>query len=334
MVQLVLLDDKDEHVWDDLVASFETGTVFHTLAWMRVVEKLHHAEMMPFGIFDGSDLVGVFPLFRARRGPLTVLASPLGGVGYGGPLVDRSYYNAVIDQLDSVLTRYNTDYIEFRSLDSLASFADAGYTVREFHTIVVSLEQTLEQLWANAKGVCRTAVRRARKSDVEIVEAKDKSFLHVYYDMAVDTYAKSNRPPPHSREDYGAVWDILRPYGRLKVLLAQHEGRVIAGAIFLRFHDRLYYWDGAAYRAYYRLRPNNLLHWTLIEWGASNGLREYDMLGANIPSIARFKKSFGGDLRAYTYAHKETTVWARVGRRLYLRLVPQIRRFQDKIWLA
>jgi lipid II:glycine glycyltransferase (peptidoglycan interpeptide bridge formation enzyme) len=105
----------------------------------------------------------------------------------------------------------------------------------------------------------------------------------------------------------------------------------VAGGIFLQFCNRVYYWDGASFQAHYRLAANNLLHWHLIEWGASNGMTQYDMLGANITSIASFKQSFGGELRTYTYAYKDTTLLAYIGRRLYLWLVPQIRHVQFRL---
>jgi hypothetical protein len=333
MIRLELLENCDEQVWDDLVATFEGGTIFHTLAWMRVIEKLYRAERLPFGIFDGSDLIGVLPLFRTRRGPLTVLASPLGGVGYGGPLAGKSHYRAVIEQLDSLLKRCGADYLEFRSLERLApaTLADRQYTVQELQTYVLSLDQSPQEMWANLKGECRTAIRKAWKANVDIVEATDKDFLDVYYEMAEDTYSKANRPPPLSLQDYSAVWNVLRPYDRIRVLLARHEGQVVAGGIFLHFSNKVYYWDGASFRVYYRLNANNLLQWALIEWGANNSLTEYDFMGANIPSITRFKKSFGGELRTYTYAYKDATLGAYLGRRLYLWLVPRIQRVRFRL---
>jgi hypothetical protein len=333
MIRLELLEDCDERVWDDLVASFEGGTVFHTLAWMRVIEKLYGAEKLPFGIFESSEMVGVFPLFRVRRGPLTVLASPLGGVGYGGPLVRKSQYRVVIEQLDFWCRRLGADYVEFRALARLspATLNGRHYTVQELQTVVLPLSQGSQNLWSNLKGVCRKAIRKAWKENVKVEEATDKSFLDVYYAMAADTYRKSNRLPPYSIRDYSTVWDILRPVSRIKVLLAKYEGQVVAGVIFLCFGDKVYGWDGASFPAYYELNSNNLLHWTLIEWAASNGLTQYDMMGANIPSIARFKMSFGGKLQAYTYAYKDATVPAYIGRRLYGWLLPRIRQMRFRL---
>lgn len=330
MIRFELLDNCCEQIWDNVVAGFEEGTIFHTMAWMQVVEKLYGAEKLPMGIFDGSDLLGVFPFFCIRRGPIKILGSPLGGVGYGGPLIRKTFYRAVIEQVDGLLKHLGTGYIGFRSLAPLSpkTLTDNHYGIQELKTIILPLNQKSQQLWDNLKSECRTAIRKARKNNVRIIEATNKNFLDVYYEMAKDTYKKSNRLPPLSKSAYSVIWDLLKPYDRIRVMLAKHDDQVVAGGIFFHFNNRLYYWDGASFPDYYSLCPNNLLHWSLIEWGANNGVTQYDMLGANIPSIAKFKLSFGGDLRTYTYAYKDATLPAYIGRRLYQFLIPQIRRVQ------
>lgn len=332
MIRLELLDRCDEQTWDGMVAASESGTIFHTMAWARVIETLHKAQTLPLGIFEGSDLIGVFPLFRVRRGPLTVLASPP-GVGYGGPLVSAPHVLAVMEHLDRLAKHFGGDYIEFRLGNQLTAttLAERRYTVESLPTYRIALKQDLTKLWSNLEQRCRTSIRKALKNGVEIVEATGKGFMDVYYEMVKDTYGRSNRPPPRSPQDYSTVWDILRPYERIKVLLARYENRVIAGLISLPFSDSVYGWDSAAFQAHLSLNANNLLHWTLIEWGASQGLREYDMMGSSTPRIAHFLQSFGGDLRTYTHAYRDLTRSAYIGRRLYRWLVPQIRRIQFRL---
>jgi CelD/BcsL family acetyltransferase involved in cellulose biosynthesis len=333
MLNVKILDEGLEPIWDDLVARLEGGTVFHTWAWMRVIEKQKRVEKLPFGIFDGSELVGILPMFRMRRGPLTILASPLGGDGYGGPLVDRCYHQAVVEQLGALAKRFHADYVELRSWDQRTAIplAAQGYAVENLQTYVLDLARDRQEIWNKLEGNCRTAIRKAQRNGVEIVEAVDRSFLDAYYEIVRDTWSKSNRQPPLTKQDYATVWDILRPQGRVKVLLAQHDGRLVAGRICLCFRDRLYGWESAALRSALPLRPNNLLMWAFIEWGVSNGLTQYDMLGANIPRIARFKQSFGGELRTYVYAYGYVTWQARIGTRLYRWLIPRMRRASYKL---
>ncbi|RME45644.1 MAG: GNAT family N-acetyltransferase [Chloroflexi bacterium] len=332
MLELRRLADSEFQSWDQTVARFADGTVFHTYDWMVTIERLFGIEKLLLGVFRDGQMVGVFPAFRARKGILRVLASPLGGWAtyYGGPLVDISLQNTVLTAFDVLLRRERIDYTEIRypHLSAVQALGKQGYHVEEKQTYVLALDRPIDQLWEGLKSTCRRAVRKAQRSGVEVIEPDRKDFLEDYYELAKDTYRKSNRLPPLSAQQLGIVWDTLKDKDRMKVLLARHAGRTIAGAIFLLFEDKAYYWDGAAYRAGLSMRPNNLIHWTLIEWAASHDYRTYDMLGANMPSIARFKETFGCQLRPFCYAYKSLSWRATLGRAMYRRVMPSLRAWQ------
>ncbi len=114
-------------------------------------------------------------------------------------------------------------------------------------------------------------------------------------------------------------------------MLARKDNDIVAGAIILCFNRHLYFWDGVSFRKFYHLAPNNLLHWNVIEWGFENGMTQYDMMGANIPNIARFKMSFGAHKQSYVLAHKGFTWRASIEKQLRKYVVPQLRRFQVPI---
>ena len=333
MIKFMLLEDSYREKWDDWVARCEEGSIFHTWAWMALTEWLRNAKKLHIGIFNGPEMIGIFPLFRARRGVFTLLASPPGEVGYGGPLIRTDYHQEVYQHLDKLLNLFKSDHIRLRlPRESEAKFlSQQDYKIQYLQTVVVNLNQDSDILWRNLKKECRTAVRKAWKNNVQIDEAIDKSFIDSYFEMSQETFGKAGRLPPRSKQVFDLVWDMLQPLDRIKVLLAHYEGKLVAGGIFLRYNQKVYYWDGASSRESFSVCANNLLHWTMIEWGESNGLSEYDMLGANIPSIARFKKSFGGELRPYMEAYKDMSWQATLGRRFYLWLAPRIRSIQFKL---
>lgn len=335
VLELRRLADSEAQSWDQAVARFAGGTVFHTYDWMTTVGRLFGVEKLPLGVFQDGRMVGVFPAFRARKGILRVLASPLGGWAtyYGGPLVDAPLQNAVLTAFDVLLRQGRVDYTEIRypHLSAVQALGERGYHVEEKHTYVLALDRPHDQLWKGMKSTCRRAVRKAQRSRVEVVEPDQKDFLKDYYELSKDTYRKSNRLPPLSARQLEIVWATLKEKNRVKVLLARHGGRMIAGAIFLLFEDKIYYWDGAACRNGLSMRPNNLIHWTLIEWAASQGYRTYDMLGANIPSIARFKQTFGCGLRPFCYAYKSLSWRAALGRALYRKTMPSLRAWRRRL---
>lgn len=80
------------------------------------------------------------------------------------------------------------------------------------------------------------------------------------------------------------------------------EGLPLAGAIAIRFGDRVSYLYGASTSQHRELMPNYLLQWNMISWAADTGCQVYDFMG--IPhfedvthpnyGVYRFKKGFGG----------------------------------------
>ena len=63
-----------------------------------------------------------------------------------------------------------------------------------------------------------------------------------------------------------------------------------------------------------------------------HGYRTYDMLGANVPSIASFKKTFGCQLQSFCYAYKSLSWRANLGRAMYRKVMPSLRAWQS--WFA
>ncbi len=336
MLRLEPWDNAEATRWDEIVASFDEGSAYHSWAWMEAVARLKNARMMPLGIWHESELVGVLPTFLIRRGPLRQISCCPGGTGYGGPLVREAYQQPFAEQVDALWRTLRADFVEFHSQQPLPQLALAAqrYEVQEFQTIVLSLAPGPEAIWARIDGDCRTGVRKARKSGITVSEATDDSFLDAYYEMSKETWSKSNRPPVYSRRDLGVVWDTLRPHNRIHAFAAWLEGRMIAAAFVLCFNQRLYGLDRAGLREHYRLKPNNLIDWTMIEWAASQGIRSLDMMGANIPGIAQYKSAYGGELRTYIAVRKDLTLAGQVGRWLYLWLVPRWRRLNCSLQRA
>jgi lipid II:glycine glycyltransferase (peptidoglycan interpeptide bridge formation enzyme) len=95
--------------------------------------------------------------------------------------------------------------------------------------------------------------------------------------------------------------DVFRKLGRdrAKLLLALYRDDPVAGAFLLNDNKRFYYWSGASTQTGLSLGANSVIQWKAILLGKEMGLREYDLVGGNIPSVAFFKAGFGGSIRSY-----------------------------------
>lgn len=324
MVELKLLDGSELEKWNKMVARCPRGTVFHTLEWTDALSEVFQVSKLGLGIYQGGELVGILPAFLHKTAIFKLLLSPLHGAGtpYGGPLVESELLGDTFMAWQKFAEEEGVHYIDVGfspqgDIDCDILRAN-GYICERRFTYLLDLNRGVDSLWQRLDQKCRNMVRKSMKNAVKVVEISDVEQLGEYYQMSVDTYAKSHTKPILPLKLYRQLFETLHPKGMLKVLFAQYDGKLVAGAFFPCFDNRIYYWDGASYRDYYRVAPNNLIQWHLIEWAASHGFKSYDMLGANIPTIAAFKKGFGGELVQTAYAYRYNSPMARFGRQIYV----------------
>lgn len=149
--------------------------------------------------------------------------------------------------------------------------------------------------------------------------------------MSAQTYRRQHRPPAIPKRFFHSLAARLGGVGKLRVLLAMYQGTVVAGGLFLVGPDTIYFCDGASLREFGHVRANNLVQWEVIRWGARDRFRTYDMVGANIASIARFKRGFGGQGVDYP-TWKWANGWAaRIGEHGYRALTRVMRPLLAKL---
>ncbi|MBP2144642.1 lipid II:glycine glycyltransferase (peptidoglycan interpeptide bridge formation enzyme) [Methanofollis sp. W23] len=318
MIKFEMLDDGDE--WNRVVRASPYGTVFHTFEWMDVLEQQYKVQKIPLGIFENGDLIGVFPAFLQRKGIFNILVSPLheAATPYAGPVVGNNKLSDVIRAFD--IYSECADYYDITFSPGYVYDDNVleNLDFQERYTYILNLDQSIDIIWKNLNKKCRNAIRKAKKSDVTIVEGNSQRDLEDFWEMIEVTFQKWDTESPISVDYTRAVYDAFSQNEQFKMIFAERDGERIGGAIFLCFADKIYYWQGASYPDYYRYAPNNLIQWHIIQWAVQNGFRIYDMLGANIPSIAKFKSSFGGDLVSYSYLYKSHSSLADAGRGAYV----------------
>ncbi len=336
MLQVVEVDSAEN--WDAILCELGTASVFHRRVWLDLVADLARAKFRPTRIEDNGHTLGLLPLFQLRRGPLRILASPppLAATPYLGPVVASELLPEVFAALAHFAKAQGVAYLELRIAADLPAqvWAPAGFEREERATHVLDLRPGERELWQRALDpACRRAVRKAEREGVTIQEVRLAEVADRYYELAQMVFARHHRPPPLRKEDYLRMDRAIEAGAHARVLAALHRGQIVAAGIFPFDSRTVYYLDGVSDRAAQSLRPNNLLHWEVIRWAAARGLQEYDMVGAGIPGVARFKQTFGTIERPYTYVYRHGNALTRVARRLYAAAIQPWRALQFR-WHA
>jgi len=275
-------------------------------------------------INDRNETVGLIPLELARRGPFKVSGSPLPGLftPYQGPILCEASRNKLNEVIRAAVEISKAHYFaaSLPPTNSEIPGSDGFVNWEPRRTFVIDLSLGREQLWKNLKVETRNQVRQAQRRGVEIYEPETlNDWLEDYYMMHKAVYARQKMKPPAKLSFYQALWENFYKRGQLKVILARISGKTIAGGIFVIYEDIIYFLDGASLREYQQFRANNLIQWYIISWATTIGLHYYDMVGANIPSIAHFKRGFGGTEIEYPYCRTIRGFIGKIGYRLYYR---------------
>ena len=311
--------------WNEFV-HHNGGTIFHTYEWSEILEKNYKTSRKLLGFFEHGELKAAIPLYYHKKGIFTIVSSPLlHSTPYGGFIGEERYVSKAVSHLEEYLKK--VDVINMRTMVSTPDvYSGHGYDVEEKYTYYLPLRgRTEEEIWMSFRGRCRRAIRKGEKNGVVIRDLRDDD-IDRYYEMIEMTYEKWNIPPPLKKQH---LIDVLNTFPReenVKALVAERDGIVLSGAVFLIYNSVVYYWDGCSDPEYYKYSPNNLLHWELIKWALQRGLDTYDMVGANMESIARFKESFSPVLKTYYDVTKVFNPLAKAGKKLYTYVISREKR--------
>jgi lipid II:glycine glycyltransferase (peptidoglycan interpeptide bridge formation enzyme) len=180
----------------------------------------------------------------------------------------------------------------------------SGVDVQPPSTVVVDIRPDEDEILAAMKPKWRYNIGLASRRGVRVVEDRGGR-LSDWYRLHAETAAR-DRITIHSEDYYRTLFDLSRTYGagapEFHLLLAEAEGRIIAGIIVALRRPRAWYPYGASSNEGRNLMPNHALQWRAIQLARAGGCESYDLYGippADDPhhpmhGLYQFKTGFGG----------------------------------------
>lgn len=293
----------------DLIRQFPASmtTMYHQAAWLQAVRDGFGIDIRGVVTAEhGGKMIAITPFMVTKKGPFCLLGSPLSGLytEFAGPIfqeyLDDGMRNLVLISQHQ-LARSCGHYIEWGEIErgnELSAWRKGlevlGYDYSARPTIVVDMLDGEEAVWNRFQGRARNMIRKSEKAGVEvkIVKATPK-WVEAYYAMLKETFQRQGRPVPHPLSFYHQLGKLAEE-GMARFVSAECDGRLIANAIFLLDGKRMLYLSGTANADGMKLAANSLIQWGAIRAAIADGVSSYDMGGLGVPSIDKFKRSFGG----------------------------------------
>ncbi len=167
--------------------------------------------------------------------------------------------------------------------------------------------RTEDEVFAGFNQLWRRNVRKAAKVGVTI-ERADREGLAAFHPIYVET-AHRDGFVPRGLEYFQRMWDAMSAEDpdRIRLYLASHDGKVLAGTTMVTVGDHAWYSYGASADAGREVKPSNAIQWQMIKDCLADGDAVYDMRGISdtldesdpLFGLIRFKLGTGGQAIEY-----------------------------------
>jgi lipid II:glycine glycyltransferase (peptidoglycan interpeptide bridge formation enzyme) len=221
----------------------------------------------------------------------------------------------------------------------LAALKRRGFRVSPYashvrHEWVLDIRPDEKELLANMKEKWRYNVRLAARKGVTIRRGDGQADVDTFYRL-YETTSERDEFFIHNKSHYEDVMRLYSQGDRAALLLAEHEGKAIAGIIVLRYGRWSWYMYGASANEQRNLMPNHLLQWNGMQWAKARGCWYYNFRG--IPDVLEegqelwgvyvFKRGFGGYPMMFLETHD--LVYSPLVYAAYMRLL-EVKRRRDE----
>ncbi len=291
--------------WDRLVLAHEGGSLLQSWAWGSLQARFGwRVERL---LFDG----GALGCGSVQRQPSLL---PGRAVYYvpRGPAVAEPARRQVLAELENQ-ARHGAGLVlriephvplenGWPSLLRESGFAP-GKGVQPQVTRILDLRPPPATLRAGFKPKTRYNLALAERKGVVARSSEDvASFARL-----TEETARRQRIYLPGLRFYQAALALFKPSDGVRLYLAEHQGRALAGIMVFRFGETAYYLYGGSRHEGRELMPNYVLHWQAISDFRALGCTAYDWWGIpDDPSpqhpwfgLYRFKTGFGGETVRY-----------------------------------
>ncbi|HJT55481.1 MAG TPA: GNAT family N-acetyltransferase [Ktedonobacteraceae bacterium] len=284
---------------------------YYSQAWFDLITRLYGYEVIPLtSTNDGGAITGFLPLC-SMQSVLTgrrLVALPFSD---HCPLlaIDETSANNLIDQAIRLAQQQKVRYLELRTgindvVAKRTELAEGDLYVRW----LMPLEPDVDRVWSGLRKPVQRQIRKSEGQGVTVRLAQRREDMEYYYRLHLQTRCKKHGMPAQPRAYFYGLWDAFAARGGVQLLLAEYAERVIAGMILLASGTTIRYAYGASDERYLNLAPNNLLLWTAIKQGCSEGYQTFDLgrTARDNEGLMEFKRRWGAiqePLPYYYYPH-------------------------------
>jgi len=303
-----VIPPEERDRWNEFVASSTYGHIYQSYEWGEFREaegwRAHPLALEADGRLWGAALMLEKPLGRLGRSVFLVPRGPV--VDYE----DEARVSALWEAMEQTVRRNRGIFLRV----SPEVRADAPRPPLFTHlrpargellhrcTFRLSLLPEIGEIRKRMEGRTRSAISRAAKRGVEVTSGSGEEDVARFHALLRETSARHGFRI-QDEAFFRNLARVLGPSERVRVFVAEVDGRPVSGAVVLLFGRKSWYTWGGSSVAGRGTGANERLHWEILGWLRARGVAVYDLHGvACHPTpedktwgVYLFKRGFGGD---------------------------------------
>ncbi len=177
------------------------------------------------------------------------------------------------------------------------------------NSVLVDLQEDEEQILARMKSKTRYNIRLSGRKGITVRQGNEKDLANLFQ-MYANTSVRGDFTI-RNEDYYLSLWrTFLSEKSQPDIdpiaqpLIAEYDGKPVAGAVIFRFGGRAWYLHGMSLPEHSEKMAPHLIQWEAIRWAKSQGCKVYDMWGApevfeesdSMWGVYRFKRGYGGEV--------------------------------------
>ncbi len=278
--------------WDELLLTNDNYSFFHTSEWAKVISESYNYKPLYFTVIENNKLTALIPIMAinstltGRRGvalPFTdscpIIAS------------DEKHFQELFEKIIEYGKEAKWKTLEFRGGKEYFEDKIPSETLLTHN---LDLTHTEQEIFSTFRSSTKRNIKKAIKEDVQIKIRNSLESVKEFSRLNCLT-RKDHGLPPQPFYFFFNIYKHIIATNKGLVILASYRNKLVAGAVYSYFKDKVIFKYGASDKSFHYLRPNNLVMWEAIKLYAQKGCKSFSF-GRTEPEhkgLLQFKRGWG-----------------------------------------
>jgi len=318
--KILNLENFDE--WREIINKLPFKDGFVSVEYASISKDYFNNEPLLFLYKEGENLITYFFIKRrintlpfVTKGLLKddyfdIISPEYGGpMGYCGENIDKEEFVKNFFEEFNTFCNKNNIVTEFCRLNpfnpALNTIVSLRGAKKNRDTIYIDLTQERDKIWRDFRKGCRSSIKKAQQSGVEIKREKSPESVGKMYEIYTKTMKRNQALKEyfHSKVFFELLVDKLKD--KIELFVAYYKNKIISASFFLTYGDICHYFFSGTDEDYFSVCPNNLILNEAIFWAKERDFKIFHLGGGYQPedSLLSFKLSFSKTTaNFYTYS--------------------------------